>query len=286
MKAKSYLLLVSLGAVAVLAAEEPSGAKALFLDPTSGAMVTASRSAPPAGTRKSPVRTMPAVIKRQPGEVTGLRYWIELEEPNGELKRVLADRPFKSGERVRLHVESNVDGNLTVLQSQNGEPFAKLFPRAGGSAPIEKFKDNMIPSAKGFFKFDQQPGDIRLIIMVQANDTVAPVAPLPPAPSRAAAPDPKTPVRAQAPSSPAAAPHAPADPVQIAAVPRPAPPVDDREAEERALRQLRKLEGSKALILDDDDAPKTAASTRLVNWAEIRGAEPGMMVIEVKLFHK
>lgn len=149
--------------------EAQKGAKALFLDTQTGRVVMPTVARSGADARNSAAR-VPAI--------TGLMYYLELLTPNGELIRVNSNRTFHSGETVRLHVSSNIDGWLTILQSENGGKFEKLFPTASlppSVSNIKKGVDTVLPGAGGWFKFDERPGEIRLLMMLTAEPVAAPV---------------------------------------------------------------------------------------------------------------
>lgn len=157
-------VIVSLGLFAQQ--EQPKGAKVLFLDTQSGRMTMprVSRPAPKPSRTSSNNVDVPAI--------TGLMYYLELVAPSGELVRVNSNRTFHSGERFRLHVSSNIDGWLTILQSQDGGKFEKLFPTSslpGSASNIRKGVDTVLPAAGGWFKFDERPGEIRLLMMLTAE---------------------------------------------------------------------------------------------------------------------
>ncbi len=240
-----------------------SGAKALFNDPTSGVTVQGSVKAPVKATtspsRTAPVAAASSSVPAGEGEITGLRYWIEVQTEQGQLLRTTSSRVFKSGERMRVHVESNVDGSLVMLQSQDSGPFSKLFPVNGNSGKIEKFKDQVFPSQTGWFRFDNKPGDIRLIMMVQASQTGTPAVLM------ASAAQPQT-------SSPGAIRTTPDGEHQLAAL---------------VQRQTDLLKGSKALMVEDDSSGKDAATYVISDSRQAPSdVGRGLVAVEVKLAHR
>ena len=252
-----------------LFAQEP-GAKVLFGDRSSGVSIqgggqrtptTAPKTRTTAGTRppaQAPVPLTPVSTAAATPDVTGLRYWIELSTGQGAPQRVAANRVFHSGERIRLHVESNIDGELVILQSQDGGKFERLFPnRDGVSGRVEKFKDSSFPSKEGWFRFDNQPGDIRVMMMLQA-DTPAP--------------------------APAAAPRnsgAPA-PVQLARASR----EDMDQVMQRMRGQLDRQNSSKALVVENDTASAEPAHYVVVDTRRAANVDRGVVAAEMRLVHK
>jgi hypothetical protein len=76
---------------------------------------------------------------------------------------------FHSGERVRLHIETSVDGRLVVLQKQDSGDPEILFPDQrirDGDDRVVAGKPTVIPSEKAWFKFDDRPGEITLLLML------------------------------------------------------------------------------------------------------------------------
>ena len=143
----------------------PKGAKALFFDTQTGRVTMPKLDRPGPKPSGAPVQ-VPAI--------TGLMYYLELVSPNGELIRVNSTRVFHSGEKFRLHVTSNIDGWLTILQSQGGAKFEKLLPAVslpGSASNVKKGADTILPAPGAWFKFDEQPGEIRLLMMLTAEPT-------------------------------------------------------------------------------------------------------------------
>jgi hypothetical protein len=106
---------------------------------------------------------------------TGLKYYLELEKPNGELEQVTTSHIFHSGERVRLHFTTNVDGFVYIFQRQPDGTAQALFPNAQlGVADnvVKTGQDMTLPSTKAWFTFDQHPGDERLMVFVTPQKSV------------------------------------------------------------------------------------------------------------------
>ena len=138
------------------------GAKALYYDVTSQVAVLGAD--PP---RRQGSSSLPVSQERVPN--TGLMYYVELIKPNQELQRVNATRGFQSGEKIRLHFQSNVDGRLVILQKQTGGTAQKLFPDPrvnGGDNRIRAGADTIIPSEKAWLTFDNKLGEERLMVFL------------------------------------------------------------------------------------------------------------------------
>lgn len=200
------------------------GAKALFYNPISGNATAADPRV-----RRPTATTTPGTPvskpKPSPGEPTGvasagLRYWIELQTLSGEIRPVPASHIFKSGDRIRLHVQSNIPGKLTILQKQDGGPAGLLFPPASANGRVEAFQDNVIPSMKASFRFDNKPGKIALIMELEGDPPVLLASSTPPA--------------------------------------APAPPNDFEQMERRMRAEMEaaKRKGGKSLVFEEDSDPK------------------------------
>lgn len=223
------------------------GAKALFLDTQTGRMVQ-PRVSTPAAQRTAAPRT-PAVAQTQVPAVTGLMYYLERLQPDGQLTRVTSSTVFHSGERVRLHVTSNVDGSLVILQKQDQGPFERLLPSAtvpASYASVRKGVDSVLPSADGWFKFDERPGEVQLLVMLVAATDV------------------------EGPSLAASAERRGA----------PMPSADLLQSTARAQR------GSKALVVETTTSPAEAGEWHVVDVQRDRTVTPGQIVVEIKLQHR
>jgi uncharacterized protein DUF4384 len=157
----------------------PSGAKELFYSPL-GSVVVQKESVSGAG--KRPVEKPPTAAPRQPAPAApltagvapeprniGIHYWVELVTPGPQPGlRVTADRVFRSGERVRLHFRSNVSGYVALVQLDDNRPSAVLFPDAAKGYDddrIEAFVERVLPGESAWFRFDDDPGTERVLVM-------------------------------------------------------------------------------------------------------------------------
>ena len=240
---------LSISVVAFGQQEQEKGAKAIFLDTQTGrmAMPVVPRPAPKSG---SAAVEVPAI--------TGLMFYFELLQPNGELIRVNSSRVFRSGEKVRLHVTTNIDGRLTILQSQEKGKFEELFPSPKlpeSSAFVRSGVETILPTPGSWFKFDEQTGEIRLLMMLTAG----------------------------APKTPASVASYPPIKKDVSTTTLPGS-VDERSEAMMAFEKLQR--GSKALLIETDDSPRDAAEVRVVNSAKDHELPPGRIVVELKLQHR
>lgn len=100
----------------------------------------------------------------------GLRYSVLKREPAGKFVEVDPDATFRSGDRIRLHVDTNAPGYLYVVMQGSSGNWRLLFPSSdvdGGSNRIEKGAAQQIPSGDtGQFVFDQQSGTEKLFLVL------------------------------------------------------------------------------------------------------------------------
>jgi len=185
----AVILLFILGSRGQIGAETPD-AKELFFAPASSGPVSVEpiEVLEPIGPiepiseleagRKSGGRRQPTpVVHRwkpnpQPAAFVnyfGLKYSIELVADPGKIGETVTEaRVFRSGEKIRLHFESNRNGYISLLQlGASGQPNL-LFP-----APAKQLVDNylvagedrILPAPEAWFRFDHQAGIERLVVV-------------------------------------------------------------------------------------------------------------------------
>ncbi|HET8887573.1 MAG TPA: DUF4384 domain-containing protein [Candidatus Angelobacter sp.] len=169
MKSAIYWMIAILGAFLFMhlwASDQHKGAKALYYDQTSGATVQS-------GSGASAGKTAAA----QPG-YTGLKYWVELVQPNSsQILRVSSTRAFHSGERIRLHFESNMDGRIVLVQINPNGTSQMLYPDQrinGGDDHIKAGVDTTVPPGNAWFTFDNNPGTERLLVFLNSDSGLVP----------------------------------------------------------------------------------------------------------------
>ena len=155
---------VFLGVICFLASwawAEATGAKAIFYSgegPT--VMVTPSESP-----------TLPKVeTKTEPKKekYMGIAYWVELIGKEGQKQRVTTERTFRSGERIRLHLVSNWDGYLYLINIGSTGRSHLLFPHpaiAGGNNFVKANTPYEIPYS-AYIRFDENRGEEILLVML------------------------------------------------------------------------------------------------------------------------
>jgi hypothetical protein len=164
------LVMMAVLSSAVWAQDEGLKARELFYSPPPDAGPPAKKSLParipqtrptPGGTpHATPVANVPL----------GLRYSVLKREENGKFVEVDPDATFRSGDRIRLHVDTNTPGYLYVVMQGSSGNWRLLFPSSeveGGSNRIEKGTAQQIPAGDtGQFVFDQQSGTEKLFLVL------------------------------------------------------------------------------------------------------------------------
>jgi hypothetical protein len=142
-----------------------------------------------------------AYISSQPP--LGLRYSLLLSRDNNPYSEVDAASTFRSGDRLKITVESNDEAYLYVIARGSSGLWKVLFPVsevASGDNLIQPFRRYEVPNG-GRFYFDEQAGEEKLFLVLSrkpeknfedliysvtepAATPVKPAAGTPPAPAR------------------------------------------------------------------------------------------------------
>ena len=105
----------------------------------------------------------------------GLKYRILRRGSAGQAVEVDQDTVFRTGDRIRLGFEPNIDGFLYVIQQGASGRWSMLFPHpeiADGQNDVARFAEVSIPSA-GWFRFDDTPGTERVIVYLSREKVTA-----------------------------------------------------------------------------------------------------------------
>src|SRR5438552_2181713 len=90
---------------------------------------------------------------------TGVRYWVELSR-NGQTMKVNNKMAFRSGDKIRFHVQPNIDGYAYILlrSGSRGEQ-SVLFPdpNRAESNNVTRGQEIVLPG-DGYLTFDANPG--------------------------------------------------------------------------------------------------------------------------------
>lgn len=168
-----WTVLMAVMCVLSVRADDPasSGAKELFGGGTDDEIVDAPSSAGGSSARSSKKATTktrkPVQADAQAKNAFGLRHWIELIEPGKPDRRVTGKEPFRSGDRIRLHFQSNEDGHIAIVALGTSGTSTVLFPDAAKDLTddvIRAGSDRVLPSPDHWFRFDAKPGKERLLV--------------------------------------------------------------------------------------------------------------------------
>jgi hypothetical protein len=100
----------------------------------------------------------------------GLRYSVLKRDSGGKFVEEDPDVTFRSGDRIRINVDTNTPGYLYVVTQGSSGNWRLLFPSTdveGGNNRIEKGASQQIPSGdKGQFLFDEQSGTEKLFLVL------------------------------------------------------------------------------------------------------------------------
>ena len=135
---------------------EPRGAKSLFAGDNGVTVATdtlGSEAVTTVSKKKHEHKT------NDKGDYSGLSYWIEKQSSDG-MQRVTTSSAFTSGNRVRLHVQSNRSGYLYVVNQGTSGHSDFLFPANSNDGEyIDANRTYTVPAHGGYIRFDNQPGE-------------------------------------------------------------------------------------------------------------------------------
>lgn len=110
----------------------------------------------------------PAANVSAPERRMGLKYRILLRTQDCDIKEVDPSYAFHSGDKVRLQIESNVDGFLYVVQKGSTGRDRTLFPDPRINGGDNKISRGILYAVPGnqWFTFDNNPGIEQLTVAV------------------------------------------------------------------------------------------------------------------------
>lgn len=193
---KGIVLAIVFAALHAFAAddESPRGAKEIFWDPNRPPVDEPARTTPPPPAKDGhheaassqrvpasrPARRDDAARRSAHDGPLGIRYWIELIDPSEPAGLpVTSGRTFRSGDRIRLHFSGNSDGRIMIVQLGSSGTASVLFPDPEKGIidnAISANVDQVLPTPHHWFRFDDQAGTERLVILFartqrELNDT-------------------------------------------------------------------------------------------------------------------
>lgn len=110
-------------------------------------------------------RPIPVAYSESP---LGLRYSLLRRTPDGGAEEVDVDTVFRSGESIRIEVESSDEAYLYIVTQGSSGRWSVLFPSqqiAGGANQVDPDGRYIIPPG-GWFSFDDNVGEERVFIML------------------------------------------------------------------------------------------------------------------------
>ncbi len=93
----------------------------------------------------------------------GVKYWVELIDSKGTRRQVTTEHVFRAGDRIKLHMTSNRDGFLTLVNLGSSGRTTVLFPTGGANNFVKAEADYAVPP-NGYLRFDENPGEETLIL--------------------------------------------------------------------------------------------------------------------------
>jgi hypothetical protein len=102
------------------------------------------------------------------GPPLALKYRLLKRTDDGAYSEVDTDTIFRSGDKIRVSVESNDRAHLYIVQQGTSNTWNLLFPNEDteqGSNRVERNHEYEIPGG-GRFTFDEQPGTERMFIIL------------------------------------------------------------------------------------------------------------------------
>jgi hypothetical protein len=105
-------------------------------------------------------------------EQIGLRYALLLRDADSHYNEVSPTATFHNGDHLRLSVMANQPGYLYVISQGSTGAWTSIYPgnkHKDDPTPINRVEAGKvyeIPTGTGFFKFDQNPGQEKLFLVV------------------------------------------------------------------------------------------------------------------------
>lgn len=155
---------VLLSFLTLQALTEEKGAKAIFQSGEGPTVMASSSETRSTVTSKKVASTKPNVEKYM-----GISYWIELVDGTGQTSRVTTANTFRSGDRIKLHIETNQNGYLYVMNIGSTGQSHFLFPNSGvANNYVTAWTPYQIPYDT-YMRFDANPGEELLLVMLSPN---------------------------------------------------------------------------------------------------------------------
>ena len=111
-------------------------------------------------------------LVRVSDEQIGIRYALLLRDSDGHYNEVSPTAVFHNGDHLRLSVMANQPGYLYVIQQGSSGSWSSIYPGKHASdngEPTNRLEAGnvyQIPDGKGAFRFDQNPGQEKLFLVL------------------------------------------------------------------------------------------------------------------------
>jgi hypothetical protein len=102
----------------------------------------------------------------------GLQYQVLQVKPDGAEEDVDPRTVFRSGDRIRLSVQSNIDGHLYVVHRGASGRWGLLFPNSAinsGRNAVSAFRRYTVPPGENTFRFNETVGTESLFIVLSRS---------------------------------------------------------------------------------------------------------------------
>jgi len=150
--------------LAMAQSPEPSGARSMFYNPSTGTV----RSTPGVAPAAPPPPPATAAAKPAPVRFVGIHYWLDLEG----VGPVADTRTFVTGERIRLNVRSNSDGYLAIWTLTSAGKARLLVPADSRATAVALRQSTPFVSAP--IRFSDPAGDERLLMFFARQKAALP----------------------------------------------------------------------------------------------------------------
>lgn len=90
---------------------------------------------------------------------------------NGKLAFVSPNSKFRSGDKIRLRLQTNFAGHLAIMNVGSTGAVDLLFPYAGADSRITPSTDFQVPKADAWIVFDKNPG-VETVTVIMSRQTL------------------------------------------------------------------------------------------------------------------
>lgn len=117
------------------------------------------------GGNKPPVNNNNAGTTPTATGLPGTKVTIELNR-KGKLSFVKPNYKFRSGDKIRLRLQTNFEGYISLLNVGSTGEVQFLYPYQGADNRVYPSRDIQIPSSEAWIVFDDKPGTENLTVVM------------------------------------------------------------------------------------------------------------------------